>query len=444
MKVRRNVSWCAALAFCLLAANARAEGLLTQASAARLGLARSWFAQVGAARSTGPVAHMNCDRGMLYVQTTRGRVAALDAETGRTLWSSQVGSPNHASSEPDGNEQILAVVSGSTLFVLDRSSGAIQWQRTLNGTPGAGPGVSASHIFVPMVNGFVQGYDIQKRGKGEPWNYKSAGRVLVPPTATGNDVLWTTENGYMYLADGAGGGVRYRLETRGAIEARPAFWTPLVYACSTDGNVYAVDEQSGKVAWKFTIGDALYSQPVALQDKVFVISDLTGMYCLAGKDGAKLWHAAGVRQFVSLSPSRVYVVDDLGRLTVLDAETGARLGALPLQGISIKLVNRFSDRIYLASESGMVQCLREISSKAPWKHEAPALKAKEIANVKPKRSESRPKEETTDAGTPTEEMPAEAPPAEEMPAEEMPAEEGAAPAEAPAAPAADDTEDPFK
>ncbi len=39
----------------------------------------------------------------------------------------------------------------------------------------------------------------------------------------------------------AAGGVLYRLETRDAIQARPAYWTPRLYACSTDGNVYAVN-----------------------------------------------------------------------------------------------------------------------------------------------------------------------------------------------------------
>lgn len=438
MRVCRMVPLCAALALCLFTASVHAEALLTQTTAARLGLTRAWFAQIGAARSTGPIGFMNCDRGMLYVQTTRGSVTSIDAETGRRLWTSQIGSPNHTSSEPDGNDKILAVVSGSTLYVLDRHTGALLWQRLLNGTPGAGPGVSASYVFVPMVNGFVQGYNIEKLGKGEPWNYKSAGRVLVPPTATGNDVVWTTEKGYMYLADGEGGGIRYRLETRDAIQARPAYWTPRVFACSTDGNVYAVDEPSGKVVWKFTVGDAIYQQPVALEEKVFVVSEQSGMYCLASKDGAELWHAPRIAQFVSLSPSRVYATDDLGRLTVLDAETGARLGSLPLQGVSIKLVNRSTDRIYLASESGMVQCLRETLSKAPVKHDPPVLEEVKDIKAKAKKPGSKPKGDAADADAS----------AEEMPAEDMPAEESDAPAvddaAKPAEPAAEDSEDPFK
>lgn len=431
MKVRRMVPLFAVLAIGLLTANARAQALLNQANAARLGLTRAWFTQVGATRSTGPIAHMNCDRGMLYVQTTRGMVTALDAETGRALWKSQIGSPRHASSEPDGNEKILAVVSGSTLYVLDRHTGALLWQRSLNGTPGAGPGVSASYIFVPMVNGFIQGFNIEKRGVGDPWNYKSAGRVLVPPTATGDDVVWTTDKGYLYLADGAAGGVRYRLETRDAIQARPAFWTPNVFACSTDGNAYAVNEQSGKVVWKFTVGDPIYAQPAALHDKVFVVSELAGMYCLDAKDGAERWRAPRITQFVALSPSRVYAVDDLGRLTVLDAETGSRLASLAIPGVSIKLMNHSTDRIYLASESGMVQCLRESGSNAPFKHEPPVLEKVKDVKAKPQKSGSKPKDDAADTDTAS----------DEMPAEEMPVEEGDA---APAEPAAEESDDPFK
>lgn len=427
------------VAVTFLASVSPAEQLLSQSSVARAGLTRSWFTQIGSPRSTGAVAHLNCDQGMLYVQTTRGNVSALDAETGRMLWSAQVGSPNHVSSEPDGNKNILAVVSGSTLYVLDRHSGALLWQRLLNGTPGAGPCVTATTAYVPMVNGFVQGYNLEKKGKGDPWNYKSAGRVLVPPTATGDSVVWTTEKGYMYVADAAAGGVLYRLETRDAIQARPAYWTPRLYACSTDGNVYAVNEATGKIVWRFTIGDAIYAQPVALEDKVFVISEQTGMYCLAGQDGAKLWHAAGITQFVSLSQSRVYAVDELERLIVLDAESGARLGLVSLDRISIKLVNRNSDRIYLASESGIVQCLHEVSAKSPKLHVPPPLDKTKAIKAKPKQSPKQPKsDEELPADEPAEEMPA-----EDLPADEMPAEDAATDS-APDAPADTDGDNPFK
>ncbi len=174
-------------------------------------------------------------------------LTGLDAETGRSLWSVQVGKPEHLNSEPAANEKVVAVINGSMLYALDRATGHILWNKQVTGTPGAGPGVSETLIFVPMINGLIEGYELELGAKQKPWIYKSAGRVLVSPMVTPQTISWTTEKGYFYVADPASLGIRYRLETRAAIQSRPAYWTPDLFACSTDGSVYAVNETTGKI-----------------------------------------------------------------------------------------------------------------------------------------------------------------------------------------------------
>lgn len=406
----------------------QAATLIERNSAARLGLVRAWYAQVGSPRATGAIAHVNYAHGMLLVQSTRGLITALDGETGRTLWATQAGSPDRLSTEPDANEEFVVVVNGSVLYVLDREAGHIVWQKQLGGAPGAGPGVTATHAFVPMISGRVEGYDLQKGAKQQPWIYKSAGRVLVRPLATDQSVSWTTEQGYFYVADPSAAGIRYRLETRDAIHARPAYWMPDLYACSTDGYVYALNAARGKSHWKFALGDAIYSSPVAFEGKLFVVSQLSGMFCLDAASGDPLWTAPRIAQFVALSPSRVYATDPLGQLTVLDAKTGTRQAGLPLEGVSHTLVNRHSDRIFLAGENCVVQCLREIGLPSPVSYVSPPPE-----KLESKRKASQPAEAPTDE-------PLDTSPAAEAAAEEMPAKTD----ETPEAPAEDDADNPFK
>src|SRR3954467_6948308 len=134
--------FCCCVLIALVLAPARAsygQALVGREAGARLGLTRAWYAQVGSPRSSGSIAHLNFDRGSLLVQTTRGTVALLDGETGRTLWATQVGPPDRTSTEPDANEEFVAVVNGSSLYVLDRLTGHLLWQRAVGGVPGAGP-----------------------------------------------------------------------------------------------------------------------------------------------------------------------------------------------------------------------------------------------------------------------------------------------------------------
>ena len=74
-------------------------------------------------------------------------------------------------------------------------------------------------------------------------------------------------------------------------------------------------------------------------------------------------------QFAAVSRNRVYGVDDLGSLVVLDAKTGSMIGRMPGDGTTRALVNDQTDRLYLVSNDGMVQCLREIGAKEPFYHQ---------------------------------------------------------------------------
>ena len=66
-------------------------------------------------------------------------------------------------SEAAANEEYVAVVNGSMLYVLDRVGGSVRWQRRLRGAPGAGPALSETQVFVPMIDGMVEAYSTRRR-----------------------------------------------------------------------------------------------------------------------------------------------------------------------------------------------------------------------------------------------------------------------------------------
>jgi hypothetical protein len=409
----------------------RAQSLIAPTTALRYGLTRAWYAQIGSQAVTGALDHVNYVEGMLLAQSRAGVLTALDAESGRTLWSTQVGARNRSTSEPAANDKYVVVLNGSTLFVVDRADGAIAWQRPVGGAPGAGPGVSRTHAFVPLTTGKVEGYDLEKGDKQTPWNYQSSGRVLTPPMTTELTVSWTTERGYFYVADPGGRGIRYRLETRDEIQSRPASWAPQLFAGSTDGYVYAVEETKGNILWKFPVGDAIYDAPVAIESQVYVVTEFGGMYCLNTSDGSPLWHVPAVKQFVAKSPTRIYVHDNLGKLSILDAASGARLGTMPLPASARLLANHTSDRIFAVDDVCVIQCLHEVALASPIVYTPPPLEKTEV-----KLKERPPK-----AAEPAAEDAPEPPADEPFPPPEEPAEDPFG--DVPEAPAGE-AEDPFK
>ena len=116
-------------------AAAVSDEIITEATAQRYGLTRMWVTQAQVNRGQGRLqAVVLCD-GALYAQSSRATLEAIDAETGQKLWAKMVGQPNHPSLPPSACRDLVATINGSTLFVLNRYTGDILYQTTVNGAP---------------------------------------------------------------------------------------------------------------------------------------------------------------------------------------------------------------------------------------------------------------------------------------------------------------------
>jgi hypothetical protein len=68
---------------------------------------------------------------------------------------------------------------------------------------------------------------------------------------------------------------------------------------------------------------------------------------------------------------------------VLDAKTGSLLDSLPTEQLNFKVVNLQNDRLYLGTDTGMLQCLREHGQVTPIMHQVPGEKKEEEPKGEP-------------------------------------------------------------
>jgi hypothetical protein len=57
---------------------------------------------------------------------------------------------------------------------------------------------------------------------------------------------------------------------------------PLLYFASNDGNIYALDKNSGSERWRFKTDDRIFCTPIAADGMIYCGSDDGSMYALAG------------------------------------------------------------------------------------------------------------------------------------------------------------------
>jgi hypothetical protein len=155
------------------------------------------------------------------------------------------------------------------------------------------------------------------------------------------------------------------MQAKDAINSAPAFLPPnKVFATSLDGYLYCVSENKGNVLWRFTTGEPISHSPVALGSTVYVITDRGSMFAINADDGKEKWVQGSIRRYVSGNDKRLYCIDLGGNLTILETATGSKLGTINTNQIDMPFLNVETDRIILASSTGLVQCFREAS--LPW------------------------------------------------------------------------------
>jgi outer membrane protein assembly factor BamB len=341
--------------------------LSAQQDARQLGLIRAWFAQVRVDPSRYHVERAILVGDRLTVLTSGGIVHEFHALTGETMWVAPIGNSKYPNLGPAASDQFVAVINGSTLYVLDRTDGRPVLVRSISGVPGAAPALARDHVFVPLLNGRIEAYPLHEQ-KRTPWYYQSYGRAMVPPLVTPHSFVWSTDSGYLYVGRLDDLGVRFRLETGSEIAAPPAYRDPFILVATVTGEVFAVHEMTGARRWKYATGFTVMRAPAAIGERVFVTSEEPALHCIDAKRGIALWEAAKIWQFAAASQARVYGVDELHRLVALDGQNGRTVGRMAIDSETQSLVNDQTDRIYLVSSSGLVQCFHEIDSEQPLYH----------------------------------------------------------------------------
>jgi len=95
--------------------------------------------------------------------------------------------------------------------------------------------------------------------------------------------------------------VKWRFETKGQVISSPAIADGTVFAGSTDGNLYAVDQASGAQRWAFATKARIASSPAVANGVVYFGSYDGTFYALDAKTGAVKWTFAtgGERRFAA-------------------------------------------------------------------------------------------------------------------------------------------------
>jgi outer membrane protein assembly factor BamB len=311
-------------------------------------------------------------RSTVYALGDGGAMHAIDAETGVQLWQTQIGNRRHPTIGMGASKSYLAVVRGSRVYCLDARTGKVLFEYQCEYAVTNSPAVSEESIFVPLINGALMTLPIKSKGAGTlPLNAVGAARAA--PQVAGNLVAWTTDAGYIMVALRENTDVlKFRVKAAGSFNAAPSANNRRLFAVTYGGYVYAIDDTKGNILWNFSIGERVSHSPVAIDDAVYVFSDNNNLYQFNAATGepAKGWEKSlkNMAAYVGASEDKLYTRDSVGNIVVLDRSTGTRMGQVDSKTQFNTIENVQTDRLYICTNSGLIQCIREIGQTRPYFH----------------------------------------------------------------------------
>jgi hypothetical protein len=191
------------------------------------------------------------------------------------------------------------------------------------------------------------------------WRYRTSKAISIPAIPGDNAVVFASRNGSLYSVTKEDRKLLFQFETDAPLTAPVVRYRDKLLLASEDFNFYSLNMRSGKPGWQFTAGVVIRKAPVLIDDEVYLFPDHGNMFKLSAESGHTAWSVPRMQDFLAASTDRVYVADRHNNFTILSRDHGEVLGFFPLGQFTKHLANEHSDRIYLATESGLVMCLHE-------------------------------------------------------------------------------------
>jgi outer membrane protein assembly factor BamB len=173
---------------------------------------------------------------------------------------------------------------------------------------------------------------------GVKWQVQTGGAVRSSPAVTDTRVFVGSGDGNLYALDRTKGRIVWRFDAGGAVDASPAVANGMVVAATLGGRIFAVDESSGRPRWSLQTGPALpantspaggwdlwASSPVIVGSSVVIGAPDGGVYSLDLATGKQQWRSqtnGRVRATPAVHEGLVVVGSWGGRVYGLDLQTG--------------------------------------------------------------------------------------------------------------------------
>jgi len=257
--------------------------------------------------------------GAIYFGGDDGNIYAVAAADGQQLWKHRTGGPVPAT--PAVASGVLYVGSyDGKFYALDARTGTLRWKFATGGERRFE--AKGLHGIQPKTQTIADPFDV----------------FLSSPVVGGGAVYFGSGDGNVYALDAQSGNLKWKFATGDVVHASPAYADGVVFVGSWDSYFYALDAKTGVEKWRFQGGEdpvihnqvGFQSSPAVVDGVVYTGCRDSNVYALDAATGREVWRFENGGSWVISSPAVVqdkviFGTSDSSMYVVLDAKTGKPL-----------------------------------------------------------------------------------------------------------------------
>ncbi len=362
------------------------------------GLKVAWWARATVDPRRDELKQLSADEQAVYVHSSDGLVTAFDIDNGKRLWSRVFGRTNQSSLSVVSNDELAFITSTIHLYAVEKRTGKEVWELRIPSTPSAAPAIDERFVYVGGLRGDVLAYNLQKIKSlyqnnrlpewtefAKEWRFKAGGEITSQPISTGYTLTFASRDHSVYTVAASDHRLKFQFESDAPISAPVVLSKAqdvtdeendggLLYIASESrngGHFYCVDNGRGNVIWEFVPGNPIRRAPRIIKDRIYISPVLGGMFALGRLKGKELWRQPKAEEFLASTGGKLLVTDRNNDLLILDEEDGAILNRLPMRRFSLRISNQRTDRMIVASPTGLIFCVHAEESEFPIYYENP-------------------------------------------------------------------------
>lgn len=310
------------------------------------------------------------DGNRIYAASRDGNVVALDPETGRQFWRSEL--DIELSAGPGVGEGLVVVgASDGYLIALDADSGAERWRANIVGETLAKPLIKDNLVVAITIDNrlrAVSAFDGSERWIVEQATPRLTVRGSATPIAVGSTVIAGFDNGRLAAVNLASGDTEWEamlsppsgrsdLERLADVDGMISVVGQDIYAAGYQGNVAAVASESGQLLWSRDVSS--HEGVSADWNNLYTVTEEGSVVALTRRNGDETWRQNSLIRREPTLPvafnTTVAVGDFEGYLhffSNFDGEAVARVrfGSKAISNDPVVVANR----LYVQSDSGSV------------------------------------------------------------------------------------------